>query len=280
MSEKLFALPGHYYSPIPDLEAVKVRLGRMNRFSPDIPPGINLDPASMVRFWHELVPFIVDMPFKDHAEDSDFRYHYINNMYSYGDATIYFGILSKYRPKQIVEIGSGHSSALVLDTIDLLMTETKTTFIEPYPNNLRKLIEGSYSDEYVTIIEDKVQNVDLDIFKNLNENDILFIDSSHVAKTGSDLLYELFEILPILKPGVIVHFHDIFWPFEYPDKWLVQENRAWNEIYFLRAFLNYNEKFEILFFNDYFGRCHRDEALKYSTPFVKNYGGGLWLRRL
>ncbi|MCV2875068.1 class I SAM-dependent methyltransferase [Rhodobacteraceae bacterium XHP0102] len=280
MSDKLFAPPGHYYSPIPDVEDVKVRLERMKRFSPTIPAGINLDPKAMVEFWHQLAPFVADIPFKDHAAESGYRYHYVNNMYSYGDATIYYGILCKFRPMRIIEIGSGHSSALALDTIDKIMLGTKTTFIEPYPNNLHKLIGDGYNEENVTIIEDKIQNVDTELFKCLEYNDILFIDSSHVAKTGSDLLFELFEILPILKPGVIVHFHDIFWPFEYPDRWLIEENRGWNEIYFVRTFLTYNDKFQILFFNDYFDRCHKDEIAKHDTPFGRNPGGGLWLRRL
>ncbi|WP_321342319.1 class I SAM-dependent methyltransferase [Breoghania sp.] len=280
MSDGFFAPPGHYYSPIPDLEDVKVRLERMKRFNKLIPAEINLDPVAMVKFWHDLAPFVAGIPFTDHAEESTYRYNYINNMYSYGDATIYYGILCKFRPKRIIEIGSGHSSALALDTIDAIKSGTKTTFIEPYPINLHKLIGGSYNEEDVRIIEDKIQNVSTTIFKRLEHNDILFIDSSHVAKTGSDLLYELFEILPILKPGVIVHFHDIFWPFEYPERWLIKENRAWNEVYFVRAFLTYNKRFQILFFNDYFGRCHGDEVAKYDTPFGKNPGGGLWLRRL
>jgi hypothetical protein len=108
----------------------------------------------------------------------------------------------------------------------------------------------------------------------------LFIDSSHVAKTASDVNFEIFELLPRLKPSVIVHFHDIFYPFEYPHGWIFDIRRSWNEIYFLRAFLMYNSAFEILFFNDYFA-CKFPHLTEHGpSHFRQNPGGGLWLRKL
>src|SRR6185295_14291779 len=118
--------------------------------------------------------------------------------------------------------------------------------IEPYPDLVKRLLRPDDFDR-VQFIRSLVQDVPLKIFDVLEANDILFIDSSHVCKVGSDVYHELFRILPRLRPGVIIHFHDIFWPFEYPEDWL-REGRAWNELYLMRAFLQHNEAYEILLF--------------------------------
>jgi hypothetical protein len=97
--------------------------------------------------------------------------------------------------------------------------------------------------------------------------------------TGSDVCFELFEILPHLKSGVVVHFHDVFWPFEYPRYWVVEENRCWNELYGIRAFLTKNEQWTILFFNDYFARFEVETITETCQLFLKNPGGALWLRK-
>jgi hypothetical protein len=99
-------------------------------------------------------------------------------------------------------------------------------------------------------------------------------------KTASDVCYELFDILPHLAEGVLIHFHDMFWPFEYPASWVLDENRSWNELYGLRAFLMYNQEFEIIFFNDYFLRFEHDMIQEAYPTFLKNPGGSLWLRKL
>ena len=115
-------------------------------------------------------------------------------------------------------------------------------------------------------------------FSKLKENDILFIDSSHVLKTGSDVHYELFSILPSLNKGVLIHFHDIHYPFEYPRQSLFGNNTSWNEIYALRAFLSYNSAFEVVFWNGLF--THRQRELVHETNplFLKNPGCSIWLR--
>ena len=129
------------------------------------------------------------------------------------------------------------------------------------------------------IIRAPVQDVPLETFQDLGENDILFIDSSHVAKVGSDLTHLIFRVLPCLAPGVLVHFHDIFWPFEYPREWLI-EGRAWNESYFLRAFLAYNNTFEMLYFNSYMAERHQTDVAEHLPLCLCNPGGSLWIRRV
>jgi hypothetical protein len=115
-------------------------------------------------------------------------------------------------------------------------------------------------------------------FENLDENDVLFIDSSHVAKIGSDVNFLMFEVLPRLKPGVIIHLHDIFWPFEYPQSW-IDEGRAWNEAYLIRAFLQFNEAFEVLLFNSYLGQRQGDLVRGIMPRFMRTTGASLWLRK-
>jgi hypothetical protein len=114
---------------------------------------------------------------------------------------------------------------------------------------------------------------------------MLFIDSSHVAKKDSDVVHILFEVLPRLNKGVMVHFHDVLWPFEYPEIWLAR-GRAWNEAYFLRAFLQYNPGFEIVFFNSYLASMQREIlkrkmplALKTPSSSVTPGNSSLWLRK-
>jgi hypothetical protein len=130
----------------------------------------------------------------------------------------------------------------------------------------------------VRIVPEPIQNVDLAMFEELAANDILFVDSTHVSKTGSDVNRIFFEILPALASGVYIHFHDIFYPFEYPMDW-VYEGRAWNEAYMLRTFLQYNQAFEIVCFNTFLERFFRDFFVEHMPLCLKNTGGSIWLRK-
>ena len=116
------------------------------------------------------------------------------------------------------------------------------------------------------------------VLDSLDENDFLFVDSSHVLKVGSDVGYIIFQILPRLKKGVIVHFHDVPWPFEYPKEWLGR-GIIWNEAYFLRSFLQYNRAFPILYFNAYIHQFHREVLGQMMPLCLRNPGGGLWLKK-
>ncbi len=133
-------------------------------------------------------------------------------------------------------------------------------------------------DKHFQIQTSQIQDIDSDFFKSLNQNDILFIDSTHVSKTGSDVNYVIFNILPILKKGVLIHFHDIFYPFEYPKQW-VYEGRNWNENYLLRAFLMNNNDYKILLFSDYLHKIHK-EAFKHMPLCYNNTGGSIWIQKL
>ena len=151
------------------------------------------------------------------------------------------------------------------------------TFVEPYPELLISLMNANERKRY-KILPSTLQDVDFDSFEALQENDILFIDSTHVSKLDSDVNKIFFDILPALNKGVVIHIHDIFWPFEYPDTWL-NEGRAWNEMYMLRAFLEYNDSFEILFFPPYMCTKHKDWVGQNMPLYHNNCGDNIWLRK-
>ena len=113
----------------------------------------------------------------------------------------------------------------------------------------------------------------------LASGDILFIDSTHVSKAGSDVNHIFFKILPSLAEGVNIHLHDIFYPFEYPKEW-IYEGRAWNENYVLHAFLQYNSAFKITFFSNFLARFHHRTFHEKMPLCMKNTGGSIWLQRV
>lgn len=271
---KFFVLPGHFYSPIPDVEEAKKHLNRVEALQAEV-KGIDIDDTALTKFWNNICDISGEMPFPE-DRDPAYRYYYNNDQFSYGDAKIYYGMLKQYAPKRIIEIGSGYSSALALDTATDFAGDTQMTFVEPYPDRLKRLLRGD--DLNVEIIEDKVQHVDFALFEQLEKDDFLIIDSSHVVKTGSDVCFEIFEILPRLQKGVHVMIHDIFFPFEYPKSWILEDQRAWNEAYLVRAFLMYNSKFRVSFFNHYFTLKYPKRVKSYDERFAKSCGGSLWLQ--
>lgn len=150
------------------------------------------------------------------------------------------------------------------------------TCIEPYPRQF--LIDGVPG--ITKLIRSKIQQAPTSSFDQLGPNDVLFIDTSHVAKTGSDVNHLFFEILPRLRPGVLVHVHDIFLPDDYPQRWAIEEGRNWNEQYFVRAFLQFNDVFEIIWASYFMSTRHSAETAAIFPRFPKYGGGGsLWLRR-
>ena len=270
---------GHFYSPVVNVKEIEGDKERI--FSHNLQTSVELHADRQVEQFSVLSQYFAEMPFSDEP-DGRHRYNYNNTSYGFGDACIYWGMLASLRPNRIIEVGSGFTSALALDAIDHFALPTRCTFIDPNPELLLKT--AAPIDSRHEIIAERVQSVDSKMVDQLDVNDLLFIDSSHVVKTGSDVHFELTEMLPRLRPGAIVHFHDIFCSFEYPYKWVVNNNYSWNELYFIQAFLMYNSSFEIIYFNDYFCKSHVNiiEMLPLSTSsrILLNPGGGLWLRRV
>ncbi|MFA4930954.1 MAG: class I SAM-dependent methyltransferase [Patescibacteria group bacterium] len=238
-----FAPAGHFYSPLPDLAAVKRKRDKLFDRTQKELPGINVRDQEQRQLLDRLCQYYGDLPFKDERQ-TGLRYFYNNSAYNQGDAFMLYAMIRHWRPRRIIEVGSGYSSAATLDTNELFLeNKIDCTFIEPYPELLFSRLKPDDRERH-NFIDQPLQEIDLKIFNQLAANDILFIDSTHVAKIGSDVNYLLFEILPRLQPGVIIHIHDIIFPFEYPEDW-VMSGRAWNEAYLLRAFLQFNHDLKL-----------------------------------
>jgi predicted O-methyltransferase YrrM len=286
----LEAPPGHFYSPFPDLEAVRLKEKEIFETRPREIPGINLNEEHQLQLFRKFIRYYNEQPFT-HDKSKDLRFYFNNILYSYPDAITLFCMMRHYQPKKIVEVGgSGYSSCLILDTNERFLGNNASCIcIEPYPKNIFALLTIDEEENY-QLIQKPVQEVGLEIFQELSCNDILFIDSTHTAKVGSDVNHLLFHIIPSLKSGVLIHFHDVFYPFEYPKEW-VYNGRAWNETYILRSFLQYNDKFEIEFFNTFLQHFHHNlfaaemplclKGIEYNWNGINIWSGGsIWLRKL
>jgi hypothetical protein len=273
-----FVPPGHYYSPIPSIEEVKQKENVLWGPSPKTLKAIDLNEEEQLRVFDEFSGYYGSLPFPERANHKT-RYYYENPSYSYSDAISLFSMIRKTKPKRIIEAGSGYSSCVMMDTNELFFdNQIKIDFIEPYPELLKSLMKENDKQRY-QVIPSKLQDVKLEQFLSLEENDILFIDSTHVSKIGSDVNYLLFQILPSLNKGVFIHFHDIFYPFEYPKDWIYQ-GYAWNEDYILRAFLEYNNDFKIVFWNNYLIQFYMDRYEKYMPLCLNNGGASIWLNKV
>jgi hypothetical protein len=274
----LFVRPGHFYSPIVDVHEAARHLARSKRAAGAPIEGIEIDRTRHLAFWDEIQPLLRELPFGP-VPKAGLRYGFDNDAFGYGDGIMLYAILRHFRPRRLIEVGSGYSSACSLDTIERFLGGTvETTFIEPHPALLERFLSPAERARS-RVLAVPIQEVEPALFDQLEAGDVLFIDSTHVAKTGSDVVFELFEVLPRLRPGVLIHFHDIFDGFEYPAAWVLGDNRSWNELYILRAYLMYNRSFEVVFFNDFFARTCAEEIQKSCPLFQKNSGGSLWLRK-
>ena len=273
-----FVPAGHFYSPIPSVDDVRVDLERQNQVKlPAQIPAVKIDDAAQLEFLDQLKQYYPLLPFRPQPTEA-LLYFFDNPHYSYSDAILLFCVLNRIKPTRVIEIGSGHSTCAMVDTNRLFLhSRTKITCIEPYPDLLRSLLQNL--NDPVTIIDRKVQDVDLSVFDALEAGNILFVDSTHVSKIGSDVNRIFFEILPRLRSGVLVHIHDVFYPFEYPEPWLL-EGRSWNELYLLRAFLEYNNEFKILLFSSYAHLFHEQWFLENMPLALENKGGCMWLQKV
>lgn len=272
-----FVPPGHFYSPVPDLDELQ-EIEEETIGGPSIEiPGMDLDDQEQLELLKRFSAFYREMPFQAKKKEG-LRYYFENPAYSYSDAIMLHCMIRHLKPKRIIEVGSGFSSCMILDTNDLFFSGSiSTTFIEPYPELLMSLLRDTDA-ERVSTIPSRLQDVDLSEFDVLEENDILFIDSTHVSKIDSDVNRIFFEVLPRLSSGVHVHFHDIFFPFEYPKEWLL-EGRAWNEAYILKAFLQYNQAFSPVLMNTYMTEFHESFFRENMPLCLKNTGASIWLKR-
>ena len=225
----IFPLTSNYYEPLFNFDSLKKKLSDKRNL-----PGIRFNINNQIRNLNQL-------NFKKELEKLDFNIK--NNFFEAGDAEIYYQMIRHFKPNKIIEIGSGHSSLLAKEAIkknqEIDNIYTKLICIEPYENNWLE-------EKGIDVVRQKVEEVDISIFSNLDKNDILFIDSSHVIKPQGDIVKIFLEILPKLNAGVIIHIHDIFSPRDYPEKWLDIENRFFNEQYLLEGILNNSDRYNVM----------------------------------
>lgn len=281
-----FVPSGHFYSPIANAKEIEEGIATRS-YDPNDLVGINLKLESQRILLKKFAKFYTELPFKEHKQPH-LRYYFDNPAYCHSDGICLYSMIRHLQPKKIIEVGSGFSSALMHDVRQLFFTSNggghnnslHITHIEPYPTLLHSLLKQSDIDSpFTRILPNRLQEINLSIFEELEANDILFIDSTHIAKINSDVNRIFFEILPRLKRGVYIHFHDIFYPFSYPNDWLRDKN-SWNETYLLRAFLSFNPAFEIVFFNTCLNHLHKDEFATALPLSQKNTGGSIWLKKL
>ncbi|MFO0704353.1 MAG: class I SAM-dependent methyltransferase [Candidatus Andersenbacteria bacterium] len=267
----LHVVPNHYYQPVPDTRRLPESLWQERTTV----PGIDLRTAEQLALAQRLAGF--SQEFADLVKDGTFS---LNNP-SLGpvDASVYYGMLRLKKPKQVIEIGAGFSTKLAVQALARNKQEGQPgtlTVIEPYPPAWLNELAGVSKR-----LTQPVEAVPLETFTALGPGDVLFIDSSHVLKTGSDVQYELLQLLPRLASGVLVHFHDIFIPNEYPRDWLMAKKRFWTEQYGLQAFLACNTQFAVRWAGNYLARTNRPVLTAITAQAGPNeQPGSFWIERI
>jgi predicted O-methyltransferase YrrM len=267
--------PGHWGSPYPSAEDVSRAADAWDAPPPEL-PAVDLRVEKQLDLVRQLARFRGQMNLPE-APSPARRYYRDNQFFSHGDAYALYAMMRHLAPGHVVEVGSGYSSALMLDVSEQFFDNgIEFVFIEPRPARLEELLRPG-DLQRSEVIAAPAQEAPLAIFDRLGEGDILFIDSSHVAKMGSDVNLLLFEVLPRLAPGVHVHIHDIFYPFDYPRDWVETRRFPSNEAYLVRAFLQYNDRFRIRLFCDYLRRFHREWLQSVYPELADAAPGSLWL---
>lgn len=272
---------GHFYSPVVDTANVLARKETIWPAQAPQLPGINFNDRVHRKVLSKWFPR--HMPAYDYPEHSTEcsnakQFYTRNTQFSWLDARTLFVFLNELKPRRMIEIGSGWSSLLTADVNHRFLNNTcRFQCIEPYPREF--LLDGVQGMS--ELITEQVQQIPMDVFESLQKGDILFIDSSHVCKTDSDVNHLYFEVLPRLRPGVLIHVHDIFLPCEYPEEWVIGENRSWNEQYLLRALLMYSRAFQVFFACKYASvKFPELVAQALALPPGGGFGGGsFWIRK-
>jgi len=269
-------LPNHYYSPIPDLNNLTTEILK----KPLPLYGVDLSIENQLILIKKLGKYkseYNEFAFRD-APRKDGKY-FLGGPFPPVDAMVAYAMVRHVKPKRIIEIGSGHSTLAMLEACHMNRQEglpVEFLSIDPYENPVKKFGATGLSKFH----EVKVQDLPIGFFESLQENDILFIDSSHVLRPGNDVEYEYFSILPSLNNGVHIHVHDVFLPKPYPSNWLTKEHIFWNEQYILAAFLAYNSEFVTTFSVSHLCNEYQTEMKSIIPDAVESLSGGsYWLKR-
>jgi hypothetical protein len=264
--------PVHFYSPIPNTAHLGDNIWQ--RESGLV--GVDMNDEMQLHLVSEVFP-----QFRDEYEgllsgpsEDQARFYFGNGFFDGTDALVLYCMLRHLKPRRVIEVGAGFSTRLAAQAA-LVNGSTELVCVDPFPDPvLQDGIPG-----LTTLISSRVEELPLDPFLDLREDDVLFIDSSHVARTGGDVTFLFLEVLPRLHPGVVVQVHDVFVPFEYRRDWVVDTLRFWNEQYVLQAFLAFNSAFRVLLANSYLHARYPD-VLPHTFPTSPWWGGGsFWFQR-
>ena len=272
--------PNHFSSPIPEVSALQNDLWAQ----PSELPGVNINEAGQLQLLSSF-----SASFKDEYEsfprqktDVPYQYYVHNVWFDTVDGEILYCMVRHFKPARIIEIGSGNSTYLsaqaLLRNSEEGGRQGELIACEPYPNEVLK----AGFPGLTRLLTTEVEKLPLSDFEKLQENDILFIDSSHILRIGGDVYYEFLEILPRLKKGVVVHIHDIFSPSEYPREWVMDEHTFCTEQYLLQAFLAFNDSFEVLWGGHYMHLNHPDKLEKAFSSYRREGKSprSFWIRRI
>ncbi len=254
--------PIHYYEPLPDFRAITAEQIRRKRSFPAIDFRLDAQWALL----NELSTY------RDELTTLDFDFY--NGFFSGFDAAVYYSVIRHLKPRRIIEIGGGYSTRIAAKALSANQ-KGALTCIEPYPEE-----RLTRADLKVELITKRVEEIDVDFFSCLEANDILFIDSSHTVKFGSDVCYEFLEIMPRLARGVWVHVHDIFFPHDYPAEWLMNRRMALNEQYLLEAFLSFSKTFSVELANYWLCLEHLDDAARLWSNAAIDRASSFWMKRV
>ncbi len=268
--------PRHYYEPVPVVSTLKDEI--WDRKTELL--GISMNEDYQVSFLKNVCPIYKEEydKFGLHQGTDDFPYYVYNGSFGEIDGDILYCMVRNFKPQKVVEVGSGWSTLLSGHALKKNGMESgksyEFTAIEPFP---RRVLKDSNSIGLTNLITKRLQDVDMGIFMTLEEDDILFLDSTHVVNIDSDVCREFLEILPRLKKGVIIHIHDIFLPYEYPKKWVKELKYFWNEAYLLQAFLMYNSAFEVLWAGNWMKTRYPEDCKK---MFRSDASQSFWIRKI
>jgi hypothetical protein len=255
----VFPIRNHYYEPQFD------NRNPIPEFSQDRNlPGINWNIPGQFEML-ERFGFSQELADIPQEKPGTLQFYFNNGAFESGDAEYWYQLIRTIKPRRIFEVGSGNSTLMAIKAIcrnheDDPSYKCKHICIEPYETTWLE-------DAGVSVVRKRVEEVELSFFAELQENDVLFIDSSHIIRPQGDVLFEYLELLPSLNRGVIVHVHDIFSPKNYLKQWLEDEVRFWNEQYLLEAFLTHNSSWMVLGALNYLHH-NQYEKLKSVSPYL------------
>lgn len=231
-----------HYSPIPDVDRLPASLWE----EPTPMPGLELDlDAQSALLDGPLAPYLAEFrPPRDPPPGEVPVYYAANPMYGLAEGAILHALLRERKPRRVFELGAGFSSLVVDGAAARNAAEgapLEHRIVDPVPADVLRALEGRAEIRAISATD-----VPIAEFAALEPGDVLFIDTTHTVRPGGDVLHLVLQALPALQPGVLVHVHDVFRPYEYPRPFAATFGLYWQEHHLLQAFLAYNERFRIV----------------------------------